>query len=61
MLHLFRHKRKLMWLGDELGGQCISKLFDSHRPTHRRRCRLGDQHSIVPTKFNTGDEGGRWS
>ena len=35
-LHLFRHKIKLMWLGDELG-QRISKRFDIHRPNSRRR------------------------
>ena len=59
-LHLFRHKIKLMWLGDELG-QRISKRFDIHRPNSRRRWKLGDEPSIVPTKFITGDKSGRWS
>ena len=54
--HLFWHKRKLMWLGHELG--CwISKLSD--RPT--RRWKLDDKHLIVHTKFNTSDDNGRWS
>ena len=63
--HLFRHKRKLMWLGDELGrriSKFISFISDEyHCPNHRRRWRLGDKPSIVPTKFISGDEGGRWS
>ena len=29
--------------------------------THRRWCRWGDEPLIVPTKFITGDEDGRWS
>ena len=49
-----------MWLGDELG-RWISNLFDIHRPNHRRWWRLGDEPSIFPTKFITGDKGGWWS
>ena len=48
-----------MQLGDELG-QWIYIFFDIYRPKHRQRWRLGDEPSIVPTKFITGDEGGRW-
>ena len=58
-LYLFRRKRELMWLDDELG-RWISKLFDIYHPNHRRRWRLVNEASIVPTKFITGDEGGRW-
>ena len=49
-----------MWLGNELG-RWISKLFDIHRPNHLQRWRLGDEPSVVPTKFITGDKGGRWN
>ena len=46
-----------MWLGDELG-QWVTKPFVIHRLNHRRRWRLGDEPSIVPTKFITGDKVG---
>ena len=37
---------------------CSMNLGDD-RPNHCRRWRLGGKPSIVPTKFITGDEGGR--
>ena len=43
--HLYRHKTKLMWLGDELG-RWISKRFDIHRPNHRRRRTFISSHQI---------------
>ena len=60
ILHLFRYKRKLTWLGDE-PRRWISKLFDIHRPTHRRWWKLADEPLIVPTTFISGDEDRRWS
>ena len=56
-LHIFRHKRKLMWLGDEFR-RSLSKLYDINHPNNRWRWRLNDEPPIVPTKFITGNKGG---
>ena len=49
-----------MWLGDK-PGRWVSKHFDIHRPTHRRRWSLDGEPLKVPTTFISGDEDGRWS
>ena len=59
-LHLLRHERKLLWLGNELG-RWISKLFDAYRPNHHWRWRLDDKLLIVPTKFIHSNKIGRWN
>ena len=51
-LHISEHKQNLMWLGDKFG-RWISKLFDIHRPTNRRRWRSLHKKWSFPLRISS--------